>query len=93
MVFQSHALWTHMNVFKNLAFGLKLRRLPADEIKRKVDAVLELVGLGGYGTRMTHHIYQRLLEYGRSRGNQYGYWTPTRSLATLAATNPEPAVA
>ena len=31
MVFQSHALWTHMNVFKNLAFGLKLRRLPSDE--------------------------------------------------------------
>ncbi len=51
MVFQSHALWTHMDVFKNLAFGLKLRRLPADEIKRKVDAVLELVGLGGYGAR------------------------------------------
>ncbi|RYG93710.1 MAG: ABC transporter ATP-binding protein, partial [Alphaproteobacteria bacterium] len=51
MVFQSHALWTHMDVFKNLAFGLKLRRLPADEIKRKVEAVLELVGLGGYGTR------------------------------------------
>ena len=30
MVFQSHALWTHMNVFRNLAFGLKLRRLPRD---------------------------------------------------------------
>ncbi|MBN9332171.1 ABC transporter ATP-binding protein [Devosia sp.] len=51
MVFQSHALWTHMDVFKNLAFGLKLRRLPATEIKRKVEAVLELVGLGGYGSR------------------------------------------
>ncbi len=51
MVFQSHALWTHMDVFKNLAFGLKLRRLPADEIKRKVEAVLDLVGLSGYGTR------------------------------------------
>jgi len=56
MVFQSHALWTHMNVFKNLAFGLKLRHLPADEIKRKVEAVLELVGLGGYGTRMTGQL-------------------------------------
>ncbi len=55
MVFQSHALWTHMNVFKNLAFGLKLRKLPADEIKRKVEAVLELVGLGGYGNR---HVSQ-----------------------------------
>lgn len=51
MVFQSHALWTHMNVFKNLAFGLKLRKFSPDEVKRKVEAVLELVGLGGYGTR------------------------------------------
>jgi putative spermidine/putrescine transport system ATP-binding protein len=51
MVFQSHALWTHMNVAQNLAFGLKLRRLPQDEIRRRVEAVLELVGLGGYGTR------------------------------------------
>ena len=56
MVFQSHALWTHMNVFKNLAFGLKLRRLPADEIKRRVEAILELVGLPGYGTRLTHQL-------------------------------------
>jgi putative spermidine/putrescine transport system ATP-binding protein len=56
MVFQSHALWTHMNVFKNIAFGLKLRRLPADEIKRRVDAVLDLVGLTGYGTRLTHQL-------------------------------------
>jgi len=51
MVFQSHALWTHMDVFKNLAFGLKLRRLPAAEIKQRVEAVLDLVGLGGYGSR------------------------------------------
>ena len=56
MVFQSHALWTHMNVFKNLAFGLKLRRLPADEIKRKVEEVLKLVGLSGYGARQTHQL-------------------------------------
>jgi putative spermidine/putrescine transport system ATP-binding protein len=56
MVFQSHALWTHMNVFKNLAFGLKLRKLPADEIKRRVDAILELVGLPGYGTSLTHQL-------------------------------------
>ena len=56
MVFQSHALWTHMNVFNNLAFGLKLRRLPAAEIRRKVEAVLELVGLAGYGTRQTNQL-------------------------------------
>jgi putative spermidine/putrescine transport system ATP-binding protein len=45
-----------MNVFKNIAFGLKLRGLPADEIKRRVDAVMELVGLTGYGGRATHQL-------------------------------------
>lgn len=56
MVFQSHALWTHMNVFKNLAFGLKLRKLPAAEIKDKVESVLEMVGLGGYGARGVNQL-------------------------------------
>lgn len=56
MVFQSHALWSHMNVFKNIAFGLKLRRLPADDVRRRVDAVLELVGLAGYGSRHTSQL-------------------------------------
>ncbi len=55
MVFQSHALWTHMNVFNNIAFGLKLRRLPAVEIRQKVEKVLDLVGLAGYGKR---HVTQ-----------------------------------
>jgi len=45
-----------MNVFKNLAFGLKLRRLPQAEIKRRVEAVLDQVGLAGYGQRMTHQL-------------------------------------
>ncbi|EYD75975.1 putative ATP-binding protein component of ABC transporter [Rubellimicrobium mesophilum DSM 19309] len=56
MVFQSHALWTHMNVFRNLAFGLKLRRLPREEIRRRVEAALDQVGLAGYGERMTHQL-------------------------------------
>lgn len=56
MVFQSHALWSHMDVFNNIAFGLKLRRLPALEVKRKVEAVLELVGLVGYGPRLVHQL-------------------------------------
>ena len=56
MVFQSHALWSHMNVFKNLAFGLKLRHMPAAVIKEKVEAVLELVGLSGYGERATSQL-------------------------------------
>jgi len=56
MVFQSHALWGHMSVFGNIAFGLKLRHLPKDEIASKVNAVLELVGLGGYGARRPHQL-------------------------------------
>jgi putative spermidine/putrescine transport system ATP-binding protein len=52
MVFQSHALWSHMSVFGNIAFGLKLRRLARDEIRKKVEAVLDLVGLAGYATRL-----------------------------------------
>jgi putative spermidine/putrescine transport system ATP-binding protein len=56
MVFQSHALWSHMNVFNNLAFGLKLRRRPKGEIRDRVEAVLDLVGLKGYDRRMTNEL-------------------------------------
>ncbi len=45
MVFQSYALWPHMTVRKNVAFGLEERRLPRREINAKVDQALELVGL------------------------------------------------
>jgi iron(III) transport system ATP-binding protein len=46
-VFQSYALWPHMTVFSNVAFGLKLRKGPEADIKRKVLSALELVGLQG----------------------------------------------
>jgi putative spermidine/putrescine transport system ATP-binding protein len=52
MVFQNYALWPHMTVFGNVAFGLKLRRLPKKEVRERVGAALELVGL-------THHIDSR----------------------------------
>ncbi len=45
MVFQSYALWPHMTVRKNVAFGLEERHLPRDEIRRRVDKALALVGL------------------------------------------------
>ena len=45
MVFQSYALWPHMTVFGNVAFGLKVRKLGKSEISRRVEAVLDLVGL------------------------------------------------
>jgi putative spermidine/putrescine transport system ATP-binding protein len=51
MVFQSHALWQHMSVFDNIAFGLKLRGLPKAEIARKVADALAMVGLADYGNR------------------------------------------
>jgi len=51
LVFQNYALWPHMTVAKNVAFGLEARRLPAAEIKRKVAAALDLVDLGAYAQR------------------------------------------
>jgi len=47
IVFQSYALFPHMTVFQNIAYGLVLRRLPSAEIKKKVREVIELVGLTG----------------------------------------------
>ena len=51
MVFQNYALWPHMSVRQNVAFGLEERRLPSAEIERKTTAALELVGLGAFGAR------------------------------------------
>ncbi|MCM5557638.1 ABC transporter ATP-binding protein [Pleomorphomonas sp. JP5] len=56
MVFQSHALWSHMTVHGNIAFGLKLRRLPRTEIRERVEKVLDLVGLAGYGARLPSQL-------------------------------------
>lgn len=50
-VFQNYALWPHMTVFSNVAFGLRLRKLGQEEIKRKALAALELVGLQGREAR------------------------------------------
>ena len=46
-VFQNYALWPHMTVFRNVAFGLKLRKKPEAEIRQKVLSTLDLVGLQG----------------------------------------------
>jgi spermidine/putrescine transport system ATP-binding protein len=51
MVFQSYALFPHLSVFENIAFGLRRRKTPQAEIDRRVGAVLELVRLTGYGRR------------------------------------------
>jgi len=51
MVFQNYALWPHMTVFENVAYGLKVRKLPKEEIRRRVKEVLELVRLEGLESR------------------------------------------
>jgi iron(III) transport system ATP-binding protein len=51
MVFQSYALWPHMTVARNVAFGLERRKLPKAEIAEKVKAALALVGLSAYAER------------------------------------------
>jgi len=48
MVFQDLALWPHMSVADNVAFGLRARRVPAAERKRRIGQVASLVGLGDY---------------------------------------------
>ncbi len=50
-VFQKYSLFPHLNVFDNVAFGLKLKKLPKDEIKRKVTKMLATVDLKGYEKR------------------------------------------
>ena len=56
MVFQSYALFPHMTVKRNVDFGLRLRKLPKDEILETVDGMLELVGLTGYNEHMPHEL-------------------------------------
>ena len=51
MVFQSYALWPHMTVARNVAFGLEERRLPRAEIDRRVAQALDLVGLSAFAGR------------------------------------------
>jgi ABC-type Fe3+/spermidine/putrescine transport system ATPase subunit len=56
MVFQDYALWPHMTVAQNIGFGLRLRRKPAAYINNKVQELLELVNLPGYGKRYPHQL-------------------------------------
>jgi len=51
MVFQNYALWPHMTVFENIAYGLKIRNIPPPIIIKKVKQILELIGLKGKENR------------------------------------------
>ena len=55
-VFQKYALFPHLNVFENVAFALRLRKLPEDQIRSKVLEMLETVGLKGFERRSIHQL-------------------------------------
>ena len=56
MVFQHYALFPHMTIFENIAYPLRVRRAPKDEIRQRVQAALDLVQLPGVGTRYPRQL-------------------------------------
>ncbi len=55
-VFQNYALFPHMNVFDNIAFGLRMKRLPKEAVREKVGWAMELVEIGGLERRRPHEL-------------------------------------
>ena len=71
-VFQKYALFPHLNVQENIAFGLKIAKVPRDEIKKRVDHMLDLVNLSGYGKRSVDQLsggQQQRIAIARALGN------------------------
>ena len=56
MVFQNYALWPHMNVWSNVAYGLKMRRVSEDEKKKRVGRALETVQMENYAQRLPNQL-------------------------------------
>jgi iron(III) transport system ATP-binding protein len=56
LVFQSYAIWPHRSVFENVAYGLRLRRIPDKEIRQKVGDILQRLGLGHLADRYAHQL-------------------------------------
>lgn len=56
MVFQSYALFPHMSVFDNIAYGLQIRKLGRAEIRDKVEQALDVVGMSGLGSRRPNQL-------------------------------------
>jgi multiple sugar transport system ATP-binding protein len=56
MVFQNYALYPHMSVFDNMAFGLRRRKLPEPEVQKKVQATAEMLGISGYLKRKPREL-------------------------------------
>ena len=55
-VFQKYALFPHLNVYENVAFGLRISKTPEDEIRRRVDEALSMVNLTGYDQRRVNSL-------------------------------------
>ncbi len=55
-VFQKYALFPHLNIYENIAFGLRIQKLPEDEIRSRVSEMLELVNMKGYEKRSIHSL-------------------------------------
>lgn len=56
MVFQNYALYPHMSVFENMAYGLKIAKVPLDEIKARVDKAAKILEIGDYLTRKPREL-------------------------------------
>ncbi len=56
MVFQSYAIFPHLNVAENVSYGLVRQKLPKEEMRRRVDEALSMVDLAGYGERASHAL-------------------------------------
>ena len=69
MVFQSYNLWPHMTVFENMAFGLKLRKIPKEERHDQIMKMLELVNMKGFDKKYPNQMsggQQQRIAIGRS---------------------------
>ncbi|MCC7519404.1 MAG: ABC transporter ATP-binding protein [Verrucomicrobiae bacterium] len=56
MVFQSYALWPHLSVFENVAYGLRVKKMPEREIRRRVGEALEATRMGDYAARAPNQL-------------------------------------
>ena len=67
MVFQNYAIWPHKNVFENVVFGLKIRKVPTAEARRKVEEALALVNLSGLEAPLSERAVRRPAAARRAR--------------------------